>query len=81
MANALKHGHPRRIVISLTRRRDRVLLEVSDDGRGFDPAIASGAGLGLGVMRYRAGLFGGELQVKSSPGKGTRVVCSVPMPT
>lgn len=81
VANALKHGHPRRIVISLTRRRDRVLLEVSDDGRGFDSAIASGAGLGLGVMRYRAGLFGGELQVKSSPGKGTRVVCSVPMPT
>lgn len=81
VANALKHGHPCRIVISLTRRRDRVFLEVSDDGRGFDPAIVSGAGLGLGVMRYRAGLFGGELQVKSSPGKGTRVVCSVPMPT
>ena len=81
VANALKHGHPRRIVISLTRRRDRVLLEVSDDGRGFDASSACGTGLGLGVMRYRAGLFGGALQVKSSPGKGTRVVCSVPMPT
>jgi len=81
VANALKHGHPRRIVVSLTRRRDRVLLEVSDDGRGFDASSACGTGLGLGVMRYRAGLFGGALQVKSSPGKGTRVVCSVPMPT
>ena len=81
VANALKHGHPRRIVISLTRRRDRALLEVADDGTGFDASADSGKDLGLGVMRYRAGLFGGELRIKSAPGKGTQVICSVPMST
>lgn len=79
VANALKHGHPHRIVISLSQRRDRLVLEVSDDGRGFLMTSPSGSGLGLRVMRYRAGLVGGELQVKTSPGKGTRITCSVPL--
>jgi len=60
---------------------DRVLLEAADDGTGFDASADSGKGLGLGVMRYRAGLFGGELRIKSAPGKGTQVICSVPMST
>jgi len=54
---------------------------VADDGTGFDASADSGTGLGLGVMRYRAGLFGGELRIKSAPGKGTQVICSVPMST
>ena len=79
VANALKHGHPRKIVISLARKRDRLVLEVFDDGRGFTPTPESSTGLGLRVMRYRAALFGGDLQVKSSPGRGTRVTCSAPL--
>jgi len=42
---------------------------VADDGTGFDASADSGKGLGLGVMRYWAGLFGGEQRVKSAPGK------------
>ena len=78
VANALKHGRPGRIIISLSQARGRVVLEVSDDGGGFNLPARSDAGLGLRVMRYRAGLFGGDLQVRSSPGKGTRVTCSAP---
>lgn len=79
VANALKHGRPRRIVISLSAVRGRVILEVSDDGRGFHPISNADSGLGLRVMRYRAGLFGGDLMVRSSPGKGTRITCSAPV--
>lgn len=79
VTNALKHGHPQSILISLGRKRDRLILEVLDDGRGFATTRESGTGSGLRVMRYRAALFGGELQVKSSPGRGTRITCSAPL--
>lgn len=80
VANALKHGHPRRIVIGLAHKRHRLVLEVTDDGSGFQIRPGDGDGLGLRVMRYRAGLFGGDLQVRSSPGQGTRITCSAPLP-
>lgn len=79
VANALKHGHPRRIVIALNQKRGRLVLEVSDDGCGFVQNADATPGLGLRVMRYRAGMFGGELQVKSLPGKGTRITCTAPV--
>lgn len=79
VANALKHGQPRRIVISLSQKRNRLVLEVLDDGRGFIVDRLAAEGLGLRVMRYRAGLFGGELQVKSALGKGTRITCTAPL--
>ena len=80
VANALKHGQPRRILISLCQKRDRLVMEVFDDGKGFLLSTGSGPGLGLRVMRYRASLFGGELQVKTSPGRGTRITCTAPLP-
>jgi two-component system sensor histidine kinase NreB len=79
VANALKHGHPRRILISLSQKRARLVLEVVDEGRGFTVNDSEGPGLGLRVMRYRAGLFGGELQLKSAPGRGTRITCWAPL--
>jgi two-component system CheB/CheR fusion protein len=80
VANALKHGQPRKILISLCQKRDRLVMEVFDDGKGFLLSTGSGPGLGLRVMRYRASLFGGELQVKTSPGRGTRITCTAPLP-
>lgn len=80
VANALKHAQPRRIVISLNQKRDRLVMEISDDGKGFALSTVSSLGMGLRVMRYRASLFGGELQVKTSPGRGTRIICTAPLP-
>jgi signal transduction histidine kinase len=54
-----------------------VILEVSDNGTGFDPGLASG-GLGLASMRERAAAVGGVLRVTSAPGAGTRVRLAVP---
>jgi signal transduction histidine kinase len=77
LQNALRHSGASEISVSLSWTRRRVVLEVKDDGRGFDPALPSG-GLGLASMRERAAAVGGVLQVTSAPGSGTRVKLAVP---
>jgi signal transduction histidine kinase len=79
IGNALRHSGARRVIICLTRRQRTVLLEVRDDGSGFDPHLPQ-AGLGLASMRERAGSVGGKLTIISAPGAGTRVRLSVPWP-
>ena len=75
--NALRHSGASEISVTLSRTRSRVILEVADDGTGFDPGLASG-GLGLASMRDRAAAVGGALRVTSAPGAGTRVRLAVP---
>jgi signal transduction histidine kinase len=75
--NALRHSGAAEIRISLAARQRRVILEVSDAGRGFDTAAPSG-GLGLASMRERAASAGAALTVRSAPGKGTLVRLEVP---
>ena len=58
---------------------DRVVLEVADDGRGFDPAEARSDGLGLVGMRERAALVGGRLTIEASAGAGTTIAVEVPV--
>jgi signal transduction histidine kinase len=75
LANAVKHARPSRVVL---RVRDadggRVVLSVSDDGAGFDPARAAERhGMGLDLMRERVTELGGELRLESAPGEGTTV--------
>jgi signal transduction histidine kinase len=77
LQNAMRHSGASEISVSLSRTRRRVVLEVSDDGTGFDPGIASG-GLGLASMRERAAAVGGVLRVTSASGAGTRVRLAVP---
>jgi len=75
--NALRHSGASEISVRLSRTPRRVILEVADDGTGFDPGLASG-GLGLASMRERAAAVGGMLRVSSAPGAGTRVRLAVP---
>lgn len=76
--NALKHSGARRIVIRLRPEEDRLRLEVADDGAGFSRKKSSG--VGLGVMRHRAGVIGAELTVDSKPGAGVTIICRLPVP-
>jgi signal transduction histidine kinase len=80
--NVRRHAHATRIHLSLAQRGDRVLLEVSDDGIGFDPqtiAASNGAPhLGLPAMRERAAAIGGRLEVQAAPGAGTRLRLDLP---
>ena len=73
-------GAPSTSASACVARRDRVELSVADDGRGFT-FDQTDRGLGIGGMRERALLVGGEFQIESRPGIGTRVRLLVPIET
>jgi signal transduction histidine kinase len=77
LANVRKHADARSAAVRLGYDASAVLLEVSDDGSGFDPDQVNG-GYGLRGMRSRVAEAGGTLTVRSSPGAGTRVSAMVP---
>jgi PAS domain S-box-containing protein len=78
LTNARRHSGARRIEVRLRMEGEAVLAAVIDDGRGFDPASPR-AGVGLATMRERVEALGGEIEVKSPPGEGTKVALRVPL--
>ncbi len=76
--NAGRHARPRAVHLSLKRENEQLVLRVSDDGRGFDPAQPFPGHLGSRSMRERATAVGGTLEVASTPGAGTQVEARVP---
>ena len=81
LQNSLRHAGPRRLVVRLARRDDRLELEVADDGAGFDPADPElrSRRLGLTSMEERAQRLGGTLEIRSAAGAGTTVRLEVPV--
>jgi signal transduction histidine kinase len=77
IANVRKHAAARSVAIRLAYAESAVLLEVTDDGAGFDPALVIG-GYGLRGMRMRVDEAGGRVRVTSQPGQGTSVQVEVP---
>jgi two-component system sensor histidine kinase UhpB len=77
ITNAARHSEAMRIAVSLRHSGGGVELKVADDGRGF-AFEQSERGLGIGGMRERALLIGGELTIESRPGHGTTVRLAVP---
>ncbi|HEY8649177.1 MAG TPA: GAF domain-containing sensor histidine kinase [Candidatus Limnocylindria bacterium] len=80
LGNVARHARARHAALSLRRENDMIVLEVIDDGVGYDPASSVG-GLGLRNMRERAFNAGGRLDVTSKPGAGTRLQMRIPMRT
>jgi signal transduction histidine kinase len=78
-ANAVRHGHARRLTVSMTRRDGHVELAVRDTGTGFDPA-APHTGSGLTHIRDRVAELGGTVDIDSAPGRGTALTVRVPVP-
>lgn len=79
LANAAKHAHARRVDVRLWATRDRVLLEVADNGQGFDlRKMSVTLGHGLSNMHIRARKVGGDVEITSAPGEGTTVLAWVP---
>jgi signal transduction histidine kinase len=78
--NSLRHAGATHITVRLECDDGRVHLEVADDGSGFDPdgAAVRAKHLGLTSMEERARELGGRLEIRSSPGAGTRVTLEVP---
>jgi signal transduction histidine kinase len=78
-ANAVRHGHARRLTVSLGRQDGHVELAVRDAGTGFDPA-APRAGSGLAHIRDRVASLGGTVDIDSAPGRGAALTVRVPVP-
>jgi two-component system CheB/CheR fusion protein len=78
VGNALRHANPRTIEITLTGDENALSLMVEDDGCGLPDR--RGGGSGLKIMEHRAKLIGATLSLASVTGKGTRVICRLPMP-
>jgi PAS domain S-box-containing protein len=72
LANARRHSRARRVQVRARTSGQKLRVEVSDDGRGFDPDEVS-PGLGTKGMHERARALGGELGITSKPGEGTTV--------
>lgn len=84
LANAIAHGEPTSVKVSLSSSQDNVVVQVEDDGDGFDAdrlmaENGRSGGMGLPGMQERIDLLGGTLAVESAPGEGARL--SVVLPT
>ncbi|MDT0321216.1 sensor histidine kinase [Streptomyces millisiae] len=83
LSNAARHARPSRVGVTLTFVGPEVMLDVRDDGLGFDPsavpARSHSRGFGLAGMRARAERVAGSLSVESEPGLGTAVSARVPL--
>jgi signal transduction histidine kinase len=82
LANIRRHARARQVVVTLSHMDDVVVLDVCDDGVGFNPAAvpvrAGHAGLGLVGMRERVEALRGSLTIESRPGRGTTLVVELP---
>jgi signal transduction histidine kinase len=88
LANVHEHADAGRVALTLTYHRDEVVLDVRDDGRGFDPGRVRTAvrpdgtrGRGLAGIRQRAAELGGRAEVESAPGEGTTISVRFPVMT
>ena len=73
--NAAKHSRARLITVRLAKENEFLVLSIQDDGVGFEAAHEKRAGMGVGIMKYRAKAIGGVLELQSSPGYGTQISC------
>lgn len=78
MHNTVKHAHTSHVVLRLEQAADEVVLEVRDDGIGFDPSASFPGHLGLHSMRELIANLGGTFQIVSSPDNGTHLCVRVP---
>ena len=78
LANVLKHGDANRVVVRFHLERERLRIEVEDDGRGFDPSAVKLSG--LRGLEDRIEALGGRVEVVSSLGQGTSLRAFLPVP-
>jgi len=78
LANVVKHAGAQTACVRVDARAKRLVLEIADDGRGFDPAAAHNGHFGLESMRSRADELGADLHIISAPGRGTVVRVELP---
>ncbi len=79
LANVAKHAQAKKVEVLVWTTPDRVLMEIHDDGRGFDPQkVQLTLGHGISNMQTRARNVGGDLEITSEPGEGTTILVWMP---
>jgi signal transduction histidine kinase len=82
LANSAKHARARKVQIAVWATDERVLMEINDDGKGFDmESMNANIGHGLANMRTRARSIGGDVDISSAPNEGTTILAWVPRDT
>lgn len=79
MNNAIKHAHAKSIIVRLTLTPREATISIEDDGIGFDPENLRTVGMGLRIMRYRAKMMNGSLEIRNASTGGTIITCSCPL--
>lgn len=78
MANVVKHAQARHVTLSLKEQEHQYLLTLSDDGKGFYKGQVQTHSYGLSTMRERANKLGGDIEILSKAGAGTRIKVQIP---
>jgi PAS domain S-box-containing protein len=78
VSNAIKHGNAKSVQISLSDADDKLILMIKDNGTGFAQNPGAGKGMGLRIMRYRAGMIGATILLQQQPSGGAVVLCFLP---
>ncbi len=77
--NAIKHGHATEVTIELADAGDTGVLTIRDNGTGFPESAGGAVGRGLHIMRYRANMIGGSLQIDRGGLRNTAITCTFPL--
>jgi PAS domain S-box-containing protein len=75
--NTLRHANAKSVQIQLKQTRNQIIMEIEDDGCGFDTSNFKQGGIGMRSMRERSEQIGAALKMHSEPGKGTKIVLSL----
>jgi len=79
VANAVRHGQARHIRIGLSAEPGSIVLNITDDGRGFPLNLPHERGMGLRTMRYRAGMIRARLAFSPPGREGASIRCELPV--
>ena len=79
LANTAKHAHAKHVEVMVWTTPERVLMEIHDDGQGFNPQkVQLTLGHGISNMQTRARNVGGDLEMTTDPGNGTTILVWMP---
>ena len=79
VSNAVRHGRASHISVSFVSGGGYLRLRVKDNGTGFGKPSNPDSGMGINIMRYRARIIGGALDIRSTTGEGVQVMCTIPI--
>ncbi len=75
VVNAIKHGKADVIELMIHHNNHDIIMRIRDNGIGLQHTGNNSSGMGLNVIRHRAGSIGANLQINSRPGEGTEIIC------